>query len=109
MIDNDSSPARHVWGFVVSARVWGDNAARAGLANNESPGRDGASRQDQRSGDAAIGVGLVSDFFDDDFSFKALDWFMRKSFYDPSATSDRAPIGLPPEDRSVWWAAINPF
>jgi len=109
MIDNDSSPARHVWGFVVSAKVWGSNAAQAGLANNESPGRNGASRQDQRSGDAAIPIGGLADMFDDDLRFPLLDALMRRAYYDSSATLDRAPAAVAPEDRSVWWAAINPF
>jgi RHS repeat-associated protein len=37
MIDNDNSPARHVWGFVATSRTWGDNAAKAGLAQTSNP------------------------------------------------------------------------
>ena len=108
MIDNDNSPARHVWGFVATSRTWGDNAAKAGLAQNEQPDRPGASRQDQRSGDAAIAIGSVMDLVGDD-SFYFLEAMMRNAFYDPTATTDRTPAPVRAEDRSVWWAALNPF
>jgi hypothetical protein len=44
-----------------------------------------------------------------DDSFYFVEAMMRSGFHDPTATTDRTPAPVRAEDRSVWWAALNPL
>ena len=131
LLDDDNSIARHVWGFVYSSHKWGAPAAKYGLAQNETPGRNGASLQDQRSGDRAIILGQYIDRLGSQFTavpgdvtfdydayargepqpmitlgFEDLAAQIRILFGDPS--SDGAPnAALPPEARNPLDEASN--